>query len=318
MKKSSIKSTLRNVFDGIMIFFFFITTTVYALPSNGVLYDNSNSGSTATTVNDALDDLYTKVDYINSIGDATAGNILSGKTAYVKGQTVTGTIPSKAATTYTPNTKDQTIAASQYLSGVQTIKGDANLVAANIAKNKTIFGVAGTYTSDADAAASNILSGKTAYVNGSKITGTIASKAATTYTPNTKDQTIAASQYLSGVQTIKGDANLKAANIKSGTTIFGIKGTYTGNNMFTYLLTMGYSQSWRDTQSWTATNASEILLIAYCSATVSVNGTAKSSAGTWAYQSIGGIYHFTMNAGDTLSVSGSGSAGQGLIAYQIG
>ncbi|MCX4249726.1 MAG: hypothetical protein OSJ65_08235, partial [Bacilli bacterium] len=60
----------------------------------------------------------------------------------------------------------------QYLSGAQTIKGDANLVAANIAKGKSIFGISGTYTSDANAVAGNILSGKTAYVNGSKITGT--------------------------------------------------------------------------------------------------------------------------------------------------
>lgn len=355
MKKNVIQSTIRNTIDGILIFILFITTTVYALPSNGVTYDNTNSGSTASTVNEALDDLYTKVnakqteiDRINGIGDAAAGHILSGKTAYVKGQTITGTIPSKGTATYTPNTKDQSIAAGNYLSGVQTIKGDANLVAANIAKGKTIFGVAGTYTSDANAAAGNILSGKTAYVNGTKITGTIPnrssvlggakgvvgldssvyphvavspfdgsyhwitntdgvkrlclqtpygvyggkgnpggldgdgyvgievsmfgnattsqvlstatftsengmkitgtipSKGSATYTPGTSNQTIAAGNYLSGAQTIKGDVNLVSENIKKGISIFGVTGTaeedyYRASKIFNFVNTHGYN-----------------------------------------------------------------------------
>lgn len=78
-----------------------------------------------------------------SDADAVAGEILSGKKAYVNGQLVTGNIQSKAAATYTPTTSDQTIAADQYLSGAQTVKGDANLVASNILKDVVIFGVTG-------------------------------------------------------------------------------------------------------------------------------------------------------------------------------
>lgn len=77
---------------------------------------------------------------------ATAADILSGKTAYIAdGSKATGSIPSKAAQTYTPTTADQTIAAGQYLSGAQTVKGDANLVAGNIKKDVTIFGVTGNW-----------------------------------------------------------------------------------------------------------------------------------------------------------------------------
>lgn len=44
--------------------------------------------------------------------------------------------------------------------------------AGNIKTGSSILGVSGTFTSDANATASDILSGKTAYVNGVKITGT--------------------------------------------------------------------------------------------------------------------------------------------------
>ena len=75
--------------------------------------------------------------------NAAAGDILSGKTAYVNGAKVSGSIQSKEAATYTPTTSDQTIQAGQYLGGAQTISGDANLVSSNILKNVTIFGVTG-------------------------------------------------------------------------------------------------------------------------------------------------------------------------------
>ena len=84
-----------------------------------------------------------------------------------------------------------------------------------------------TDTADANASAGDILAPKTAYVNGSKLTGSIQSKSAATYTPTTSDQTIASGQYLSGAQTIKGDPNLQAQYIASGVTIFEVVGSLT-------------------------------------------------------------------------------------------
>jgi hypothetical protein len=53
-------------------------------------------------------------------------------------------------------------------------------------------------------------------------------KAAATITPTTSNQTIAAGTYLTGTQTISGDANLTAENIADGVSIFGVTGTHSG------------------------------------------------------------------------------------------
>ena len=76
-------------------------------------------------------------------------------------------------------------------------------------------------TSDANAAAGDMLNNKTAYVNGSKVTGNIQSKAAATYTPSGSAQSIASGQYLSGAQSIEAVVctNLTSANVKNGVTI---------------------------------------------------------------------------------------------------
>lgn len=60
------------------------------------------------------------------------------------------------------------------------------------------------------------------------LTANVTTKGTATITPTTSNQTIASGTYLTGTQTISGDTNLVAGNIKSGTTIFGVTGTYSG------------------------------------------------------------------------------------------
>lgn len=102
----------------------------------------------------------------------TAGYISAGTASNVT-VTLSAAITTKAAATYTPGTTTQTITANQYLTGAQTIAGDADLVAGNIKSGVNIFGVNGTFTSDATATAADIVDGETVYVNGSKVTGTL-------------------------------------------------------------------------------------------------------------------------------------------------
>ena len=97
--------------------------------------------------------------------------------------------------------------------------------------NKVVFGnMTLIDTSGVTVAPDKLLQGYTALdASGAAITGSIASKAAHTYTPGTSNQIITAGQYLSGAQTIAGDANLVAGNIKKNTSIFGVTGTYEGS-----------------------------------------------------------------------------------------
>lgn len=80
---------------------------------------------------------------ISNSPQVTAGYISSG-TAGNTAVTLTASVTTKAAATITPGTSNQTITSGTYLTGTQTISGDANLLAGNIVYGKTIFGVAGT------------------------------------------------------------------------------------------------------------------------------------------------------------------------------
>ena len=101
---------------------------------------------------DNMDSLIAKVDeefdrQVVPAGDAVAANVLSGKTFINStGQVITGNMTNRGgAQTITPGTSNKTLNAGYY-SGNITVKGDSNLVAANIVSGKSIFGVTGTAT----------------------------------------------------------------------------------------------------------------------------------------------------------------------------
>ena len=78
-------------------------------------------------------------------GNVGTADVRNGKTFYSTDPKTkqTGSMREKGASTYTPGTSNQVIAANQFLTGAQTILGDADLVAENILYGKNIFGVTG-------------------------------------------------------------------------------------------------------------------------------------------------------------------------------
>ena len=93
---------------------------------------------------------------------ATAANILSGETAYVDGEKVTGTMTNNGAKTSTLN------AGGSYTIPAGYHNGQGKITAKDLASQTA-----------ATAAAAEILSGETAWVGGIKVTGTMANNGAT-------------------------------------------------------------------------------------------------------------------------------------------
>lgn len=174
---------------------------------------------------------------------ASAAQVLAPYTAITSdsdGEPKDGTIPTKGAATYNTSTADQTINSGQYLGGNQTIKGvtTENIDAGNIRKGVTvkvgdannagrIKDIAGTYTTvssgQSAVTAAALRKGYSGFANGgAEVKGNMTEKAAATYYATTSNQTIAANQYLTGVQTISklSQTNLAAGNVRKGVSIY--------------------------------------------------------------------------------------------------
>lgn len=108
------------------------------------------------------------------------------------------------------------------------------------AHDKSGAPITGTCTYDADtqdatAAVAEILEGKTAYARGTKLTGTMPNKGAVSGTIATKDAYTIPMGFHDGSGTVSIDATesakIVAGNIKSGVTILGVEGTFSGESV---------------------------------------------------------------------------------------
>jgi hypothetical protein len=123
--------------------------------------------------------------------------------------------------TVTPTTSKQTITADSGYDGLDTVIVNAMPTATQATPSITVSS-AGLITASSTQSAGYVASGT------KSATKQLTTQAAQTITPGTSNKTIASGRYLTGTQTIKGDANLVAGNIKQGVTIFGVTGTHAG------------------------------------------------------------------------------------------
>ena len=122
-----------------------------------------------------------------------------------------------------PATSEQTITPDSGYDGLSSVTVKAMPTAALSAPTISVDS-AGKITAKVEQAAAGYVT------TGSKsATKQLTTKGAATSTPGISEQTIASGQYLTGAQTVKGDANLVAGNIKSGVSIFGVAGSFAGS-----------------------------------------------------------------------------------------
>ena len=148
---------------------------ISAVANGSVTAPSSISGTTASVSTGTNTLTLTKT--VSVTPNVTTAGYISSGTAGNSTVTLTANVTTKGTATITPTTSNQTISSGTYITGTQTIVGDADLVAGNIKSGVSIFGVTGTYagldTSDATATAADIVSGETAYVNGRKVEGSL-------------------------------------------------------------------------------------------------------------------------------------------------
>lgn len=130
--------------------------------------------------------------------------------------------PSYQAKTVTPTTSSQTVKPDSGYDALSQVTVNAMPTATQATPSISVSS-GGLITASATQTAGYVASGT------KSATKQLTVQAAQTITPGTADKTISSGRYLTGTQTIKGDSNLVAENIKSGTSIFGVTGSYEGS-----------------------------------------------------------------------------------------
>lgn len=280
--------------------------------------------------------------YEDTDSTATAENIESGYTAYVKGEQITGSLETGVQANLLANSTTYSNEGSVKYSkstGMDSLSQPSCFTVSYENRNKRIAKVNDKISANVRASlfgnanVNDVAKGKTfSSENGLKLTGTyegstptlqektitpseesqsvtpdsgygglsqvtvdaisstyvgsgVTKKSATTYTPGTSDQTIASGQYLNGAQTIKGDANLVAGNIKSGVSIFGVSGSYAGSGGSSGGLVM---KSGTTTSATIETGLSSIKILVIYTDSFSSTGFIQGT-----YVADEGIMHYT-------------------------
>ena len=200
---------------------------------NGVTYQNVPSVDIPLSGTSGNAEFYDTSDATLDSGD----KMLSGNTAYADGVKYTGTISTKTSSDLSASGATVTVPSGYYATNASkaVASGSATTPSTSITANPTISvssgGLITASVSESQSVTPTVSAGYVSSgtagsvsVSGSA-TEQLTVQSAQTITPSTSDQTIASGTYLTGAQTIKGDADLVASNIKAGVDIFGVEGT---------------------------------------------------------------------------------------------
>ena len=196
---------------------------------NGVTYSNVPSVDIPKSTSGTAS-FYDTSDATLDSGD----KMLSGNTAYANGTKYTGTIVTKTGSDISASGDTVTVPAGYYSTqqtkavsaGSATAPATISGTSASVSTGTNTLTLSKTISVTPTVSAGYVSSG-TAGNSSVSLTASVTTKAAATITPTTSNQEIAAGTYLTGKQTISGDANLVASNIKSGVSIFGVDGSLT-------------------------------------------------------------------------------------------
>ena len=152
------------------------------------------------------------------VSSGTAGNSSVSLTANV---TINPTPTASGATVTIPAGYYSSQTTKSVSTGSATGPSTVSATAASVSTGTNTLTLTKTNVSTTPTVSAGYVSSATASTATVTLTASVTTKAATTYHPSTSAQTIAASQYLTGAQTIAAvtTSNLSASNIVSGVTI---------------------------------------------------------------------------------------------------
>lgn len=190
-------------------------------PTSSVQVSDYSMGSDAErgTLNILLEDIPTtptvSAGYVSSASSSTRNALCMTNIAYNPTLTVSGaTVTAPAG--YYQNNKTKTIE-----NGSATPATSISATGATVSTGANTLTLSKSSVSNTPQVSAGYISSGTAGNSSVSLTASVTTKAAATYHPSTSDQTISASQYLTGAQTVKAVTmtNLTAANIKKDVVI---------------------------------------------------------------------------------------------------